>query len=657
MDNQITNRVDQASLVSFDIFDTAVLRTVSKPPDVFLVVLEQYQAQHGSLDIPFCEARQEAEKQVRKNTWEKWQETEITLDAIYDFLSLQWEIPQKEAIRLKTLELKAEESLVVQNPFIFEIYSYCLKQEIPVIFTSDIYLPEQTICNILDKTGYQSRETVFLSSTRKVTKAAGGLYQCLIKEMHCQPDTILHIGDNYDSDIKQAQSFGITTYYYEQCRSKAAKDPLFQKNILEPFQNVHSKLEQSLVTGPIMNAYYAERNAESLAPLREDFWYTLGYWSVGILYLAFADWVRRQAIQDKIDRLYFLARDGYIMQTVYNELKQVKTEAPESCYLYASRRAYNIPAITTLTEQDIDFLVSGTSRLTLGQFLGRIGLDADSLGGEIQKAGFHSSEDLVQTGLDYGRLRLLYRIVAPHIQDIAQKERAALKSYFQETGLLDDSTNVAVVDIGWHGSMQRSLDIVLGLFGNKPKIQGYYFGTFPPAEQRVKQGYKISSFLCHLGQPQKYHQLVKQCVELFEFIHSAPHGSLVKFESHGDTVQPIFDNDVRPDKRRQAQRLQEGALDFIRDFLRTWPQVNFLTLSTEAAIAPLARLLENPTTQEAVLIGNLTHCEGFGDVYQKRHIARPPRIWTKIFRPDILVKEYRQAFWKKAYLKRCLTWK
>lgn len=656
--DRIKTLVNKASIISFDIFDTAVLRTVYKPTDLFQIVLENYRYLYGHLNTNFPNLRIEAERKARKKIWSEHQQTEITLDLIYDLLCSDYNINKESANKLKELEIGSEESLTIQNPFIYKIYKYCLEKETRIIFTSDIYLPERLIHKILDKTGYENKDKVFISSSWRATKAAGDLYRCLLQEMHCQPEQVLHIGDNYDSDIKKARSFGINTFFYKKCRKVAENDASFRRNILEPFQQIDSQLESSLLTTTIINKYYANRGkSNNFIKQQDSFWYNLGYCVVGMLYLSFADWVRQQAINDEIDTLYFLARDGYIMQTVYDRLKLIKPEAPESCYIYSSRRALNIPAITKLQEKDIDFLVSGTSRLTVRQFLARIGLEVELYKDEIKEAGFSSCEDIVRTGLDYGRLRKLYRLLSSQIEEIAFKERQALESYLQESGLLNRTKKVGLVDIGWHGSMQCSLDTLLTLFGAKPTIKGYYLGTFPPAQKVVQEGYCLSGFLCHLGKPQEHHDLVKECVEFFEFIHNAPHGSVVNFKFQDHNVLPQFDNDVREDKRFKAQKIQEGALDFIEDIFNVWSNVSSVKISKEAAIAPLARLLRKPTTKEAVQIGNVLHCEGFGDVYKKRFIARPPGLWTKLFRPDILLKEYRQAFWKKGYLKRCLSLK
>jgi len=645
--------IASVSIVSFDIFDTAILRVVQNPVDLFLLVAEQFTQQTKKNITDFKKQRIQAEQNARDNAWNSDQRTEVTLDEIYNCLNKDFSVSVHDMQQLKQLELLTEQQCCVQNPYIYGLYQYCLQQGKKVIFTSDIYLPEDLIHNILLNAGYSDHSRLFVSSLSYKTKAAGSLYQYVIDSMDCEGKDILHLGDNYHSDVKMAKKYGLKTCYYEKCLDIANKDKYYKKQ--KKLLSAVPELDRSLYLAVIINKRYAHRpQPQSVKIKTGDFWYEQGYYNIGIFYLGFASWLISRLQNDAADKVCFLSRDGFIMQKVYEKLRNKGFQCPESQYLYASRRALNIASIQNLEDKDIDFLISGTSRISVQAFLERIGLDAGQYNEQCLQVGFSSSRQLVDTGQDYAQLRNLFYLLELPIKEIAQQESSVLHEYFEQQGLLT-SKKLAIIDIGWHGSLQRSLQKLMLLMGAKSEIKGYYLGTFPPAQEIVNQGHFMSAFLCEQGEPDSLHQFIKQSVEIFEFIHGAPHGSLVKMEKQNGELRCVFDNDIdEQGKWKKIEQIQTGALDFIDDYLHGWSLLKHKVLSREMAIKALGQVLANPTRLEATHYGDLEHAEGYGDVYKKRFIAKPQNLLIKLLMPHKLIRDYRQSFWRKGFLKRCL---
>lgn len=647
--------ISSVSLVSFDIFDTAILRAVQKPVDLFLIVAEQFTQNTDIIIDDFKGKRIQAEKISRDQVWEAQQHTEVTLDEIYESLTNNFDVPYQDAQQLKHLELEIERQCCLQNPFMFELYQYCRAQGKNIIFTSDIYLPEELIQSILNNAGYKHYEYLFVSSFHNKTKSTGVLFQHVLDTFDCEGDDILHIGDNYQTDVKMAQKFGINAFYYEKCLDVALKNKSFLTKQQTVLAGVPA-LEGSIYLATIINHSFPYRQNTAISmPAEKDFWYTQGYEKIGIFYLGFASWLMTQLQKDSMEKVYFLSRDGFIMQKVYEKLKNTGFSCSASSeYLYASRRALNVPSIQTLDDQDINFLISGTSRITVKAFLSRIGLDAMCYQQQCLQAGFESIEHIVNTGKDYEQLRQLFKLLEGTIKSVATEEIQALHAYFKQKGLLD-CKKVAFVDIGWHGSLQRSLKKLLALMGAEPEIKGYYLGTFPPAQDIVRQGHPMSAYLCEQGEPDSLYQFIQQCVEIFELIHGAPHGSVIKMQNRNEELSCVFDQDIdKNGKWKKVEKIQQGALDFIDDYLKAWSLLKHKVVNKELAIAPIGRLLAHPGKQEAINYGNLEHAEGYGDVYIKRFIAKPQNLLLKLFMPHKLLRDYRQSFWRVGFLKRCL---
>jgi hypothetical protein len=190
--------------------------------------------------------------------------------------------------------------------------------------------------------------------------------------------------------------------------------------------------------------------------------------------LGFVFWLDRQARSEQVTQLYFLARDGHIMQAAHQLLCDHDLAFCSGRYLYASRRAFNVPALTEINERTCDFLVSGTTRMPVGAFLSRIGLSVLESLPMILAAGFSGPEQMVLSGEDYGRLRALFYTLAPNLLLQAHAERSLLSEYLQQEDVHNQS-HIGLVDIGWHGSLQESFCKLLSLSGqNKSQVLSGY---------------------------------------------------------------------------------------------------------------------------------------------------------------------------------------
>lgn len=576
----------------------------------------------GELGQPsFADARVAAEREARRRAWDERRATEVSLDEIYALLP-GYGI---DAEGLKALECAVEQSVCLPNPEILELYQHVLRRGRRVVFASDMYLPEPVIRSILERCGYGRYDRLFLSSTLGVTKATGELFAHMIGALAVTPWRILHVGDNAHSDVRAARRAGLCAWHY-----------------------VHPPAPSEIrdVGGSLVQGQLAERRRRSA----DGFWERLGYEHIGPLYLAFAQWLRDQVLQSGAEHVYFFARDGWIMKQVFD---RVAADGPPTSYLYASRRALNVPAIEALDEDTLDFLVSGTTSLTVAEYLSRIGLEPARHEAAVLRL-FASLDQPVRTGDDYRRLRELFCALRAEILAVAARERELALRYLAQEKLLG-LRRAAVVDLGWHGTLQRSLGRLIRAGGAPLQTEGYYLGTFERALRYTQQGERMRGFLVEHGRPGRHERLIRTCVELFEFAHVAPHGSVLGFEARDNLVRPVLaPHDADAVQLTKAQRLQRGALAFVEDLRPTLDRFAWLRISAEGAASNVSRLLERPTRLEAAEIGDLTHVEGFGSVHRRRYIARPPDLPTLLRRPSALLEGLHETFWKPGYKTRIL---
>ncbi len=186
---------DSIKVVSFDLFDTLVLRPFLKPTDLF-ILLGQIQSRND-----FCDLRIKAESKARSSigTW-------VTLDEIYSFMP-------KDLMSFKNLECQLEMDLCFKNPWMREHYQSMVEGK-TVIITTDMYLPRDVIEKILQKNDIRY-DRLYISSEHRRTKQHGSLFSYILDDLSIKPEDMMHIGDNILADYRTPRSLGIQAIHIE----------------------------------------------------------------------------------------------------------------------------------------------------------------------------------------------------------------------------------------------------------------------------------------------------------------------------------------------------------------------------------------------------------------------------------------------------------
>lgn len=192
--------IDTKDIISFDIFDTLLLRPFLAPSDVFKYMEQQYNIPNFALTRLVNEKKVRMVKTIRDRRIE-----DITIDEIYSKLD--------KNLRDKEMEIEAQ--ILQCNEEILEIYNYALEQGKQIIITSDMYLPTNFLAQVLNDKGFKNFSKLYVSGEIGKCKATGNLYKFIIQDLNISPDKILHIGDNKISDIEKAKENSIEAFYYK----------------------------------------------------------------------------------------------------------------------------------------------------------------------------------------------------------------------------------------------------------------------------------------------------------------------------------------------------------------------------------------------------------------------------------------------------------
>ncbi len=294
----LKKNIEQAKVVSFDVFDTLLFRKVNKPEDIF-GLLEKKVKISG-----FAKKREELQMQASMKAERELALPHADMDYIYDYMqaNMQEDVNFDD---IKQMEIELERDSLFANPEIKEIYDYAKKLNKKVIAVSDMYLKKKDIEVFLKDNGYTELDNIYVSADEHKTKYNGDLFGYVATMEQVDSASILHIGDNYQSDYLNAKKAGLNAFHYK-CFT------------LENLEN-----DKTSVVNMINSLTYKS----------DDFWYRLGVKVGGPLYLGIYRWFKDYIKNETYDKVFFLARDGYIL---YNICKERKDENID--YLYVSRR-------------------------------------------------------------------------------------------------------------------------------------------------------------------------------------------------------------------------------------------------------------------------------------------------------------------------------
>lgn len=631
-------------LLSVDVFDTALLRLLRQPTDLFAFIEPAVRRLPGGAGAPFAMARVAAERIARQRHVGGACE-DVTFAQIYDVLAGLDGFSRSLADAAMRMELDAERRLCYASPVVLDAVRAARARDVRVVFVSDMYLPAEFIASLLETGGYAAPE-VLVSCTQGHTKHSGNLFRDLLDATHCPPGRVLHVGDHPVSDHQRPAAMGLRTLHLtrERLGWTALADQQFALG-----SAASGEALSSLCTG------LARRRLAQQAG-GADIWDRLGYELSGPLMFAFSRWIADQAAAQGVRKLFFLSRDGYQLEQIFRACADRWNLPIESAYLYASRRLLNLARIERMDDAALGFLMTADAFLSVRDFLERIGLDADPLAADARRAGFSGlDEEITVAGGHFrspghqARLRQLLLAVAPQILAIAQAERANVTAYFDDVGFVPGP--VAIVDLGWQASSLRSLQDLLRLRQPDFRLRGFYFGTWTAAAPVVEAGCELASFFFHLGQPQPRAALLAECVELIEHLFTAPHATVVSLARDAQGWRPVCGAwETTPQQRQALGRVSAAAAAFVQDLLAVVPTMKehdrlpFGYLETV-----LERVLRHPTRAEAEALGELPHRSSFGGNAPCRHLARPPAMARAFLRPRALREAFGRAYWRAGF--------
>ena len=561
----------EVKVISFDVFDTLVSRPFAKPMDIFVMLNKPFTQLFGIKSyVDFASIRHNSEERCHK-IWKSLKPgvEEPRLDDIYNEISSTYGYDREKLRIIEQLEIQNEIRFSFPRKSGCELFELAKSAGKKVILVSDMYLPRSCIEAVLQKCGISGYDKLYLSNEYHLTKHSGRLYRVIARDLDgiAKGRQILHIGDNYDSDVKRAQEAGFDTQHFP------AAIGLFQgrnpgiytgKSFSKIFDIADRYTDMNLsyysytglrcclamVANKIFDFPFVSFNKNSDLNADPVF---VGYYVVGMHIFALARWLIQQTKDKGIRKIHFAARDGYLIKHAYDILSEGLEGVPESNYIRVSRKSFAIADIYSFADmhsvvQKLNY-ASQTPDSIFELF--RPVMSEKSIE-KYEKLSTSKKSSCNSRFVDKDQFAAFMKdFYRDYLADADfESYRNAVKSHFASVFAPED----VFFDVGYSGRVELVLNMLLGF-----RIRSFYIHSNNESlEKRCALG-DIENTVFYDFKP-----LVTGVVREHIISELAP--STIGYTVENGVFEPVFDKfDMNYPTVFVTDEVQKSAVEFVRD--------------------------------------------------------------------------------------------
>lgn len=575
-------------LVSFDIFDTILLRRCTAPDGVFERAFAIAHPPVGrAMAEAFVQHRQLAEISARQAAYRRGQGTEVTIDAIYDqFPVAIFGLEPADRPRLVQAELTAERELCFINPGVLEIVHQARATGVRVGFVSDTYWNTEQLSALLRGAAPELDWDFLYASCEHGLGKSDGLLGRMLTEQGVPAARTVHLGDNPTADVQAARKLGMRSVHLPQAEPALAA--VFQREsaLLPQFcgwNGTSPRLDGGARTARRLVAQEATGDAA----------FDYGLNVLGPVLAAFdrfvADRVARLERDGRRVAVAFLSRDGLAALEVWRACRDTP-----AAYTEVNRRVAILAAARA--PQDLAAFFSKVPMVDHGVATGFLDTDTPRLRAAFQNGPL--------TGAALARA--LPDLISAHdLAPVVERVRTGLFNHLRrEIADFDNVTDLVLVDLGYSGTVQKGLR---GLFSaeNLPhRLHGLYLVSVDEELSALPDGDSAEGLVSDAVLLPHSKRALLSNIGILEQMCGAATGS-VRGHAPDGTVR--HEQDPRPQEQTAlAARIRQGAVTHART-LRDQPAADAAWAATI-----LARALLLPTQDELALLGGMKHDVNLG---------------------------------------------
>ncbi len=195
----LVSAVNAKKVISFDIFDTLVMRKVYINKDIFRLLALRFPEE---LRDSFYKSRVRAQEVLCAESYPY-------VEAIYDEVARLCPTVKGHEPELIAAEIELEKEMILPREDVVAIFELAKQLGKTVNIVSDMYFHEDTMRSILTGSGIAGYHGLYISSEYHTGKPQH-LFKKYLQDFSAAD--CLHIGDSWECDILPAQKLGIDTF-------------------------------------------------------------------------------------------------------------------------------------------------------------------------------------------------------------------------------------------------------------------------------------------------------------------------------------------------------------------------------------------------------------------------------------------------------------
>lgn len=543
-----------AQIVSFDIFDTLLVRPWFSPDNLFAFLAEEVASRFGIAD--FARLRKEAERLARQHH----DAADVDIAQIYQAFGTLTGSSER-AGEILALERQAEFAMLAPRTEVCEAARALAAQGKRLVLVSDMYLDAAFLKQVLAKHDLGFFSALYVSNDIGARKDNGTMWQMLPAREGMPAEQWLHVGDNEHSDLQRPLDAG----FLHPVHVMRAADQFTHFNEEAGAWMAPEHWQEGLLLGLLANRLFLPGRAAAPVGLDSDSRRVeirslrdFGYLTIGPSLTVFMAWLLDRARADGIELLLYASREGHLLQQAHAliaaRLAPLGHAMPAGEYFLCSRVAAGLAA--TQDSASLEVLLDAHFQGSFAELLRRR-YCVEDLAPFTARLG----EDAMQRpgALPEDRDRFIAHL--ERCMDLLAGQAAtARERYRHYAASTIAGRRAALVDIGYGATIQKALGNFLTDIAG-----GYYFVTTDKVAGVEKYGQFAKG--CFGDRINPFHADIPlyQYSLLFEAVLTAPHGQLLGFDAAG---APRYKAPGLAQRHfAQIAEIHAGALEFLGDAL------------------------------------------------------------------------------------------
>ncbi len=373
--DNLIEQIDAHDVISFDLYDTLIMRKVLEPIDVFDIVggrIKEYGINVKDFKKNRCAAELEADG---RNIYE-----------IYDILKKRLFVDDEQAKAILNEEIKCEKECTILRDEMVKAYNYAKKIGKRVVIISNMYLTSEIIEDILSSLGITDYDRLLISCEHGCYKS-NGLYDVHLKEFSGR---CLHIGDNSYEDVLAAEKAGLDTFHINSALEMLKISKMSE--LMNYAHGISNRAVIGLIIAELFNSPFALAGYYGYVPVSLIDRFVSSF--IAPIVIGYMQNLIEYVKEHEFDGVIFPSRDGYIFNELYEYMKD-NSEAygagknkplPDCYYLLTSRKtACSVAVFNEKDMEDVELRLDCTDNRK-AFWIGLMGFQSDAASDIIKES-------------------------------------------------------------------------------------------------------------------------------------------------------------------------------------------------------------------------------------------------------------------------------